>query len=475
MRLSTRLRLSTMWRTVAGAFIAVAISAPGLAAQSPDSLHLTLATALDIAEGNNPTYRQESNSALLNSIEMRTTWFDQLLPQASLRLFNTAFTGNLQRVGFDNFGNQIENPSADWNYFSRTTQQLTLNWDVRGRSLFQAHRSQSITNENRDLSVVRALTGLQVQIQRLYMDALEQRDLMRAEEELVEARQIDLTVAERLFSLALRTRVDVLNAELAVEQQLLFLRQQEARYEQAVLALRTQLGREEVTALSLADEELPIFDPSDLEVERLVASALVVNPELRQSRLSIQSANLGVQQAKNAWWPSMSVGVNVYRRSQGSRGASVFDVGISEPLEANFSLNFSLPMFNNFFQNRQAMEQAAVQLDNNREAEREARLRIEETVRSALLELSNQHEVLRIAERSLEIAGEALRLAREEYRISTRTFEALRTSFDSEATMRRLVITARHSFVDALLTLEEAVGTRVRGGLPPITSASGGS
>ena len=468
------MRFATRLRTVACVLITVGIFSPELAAQSPDSLQLTLATALDIAEGNNPTYRQVSNSALLNGIDMRTTWFDQLLPQANLQLFSTAFTGNLQRVGFDNFGNPIANPSADWNYFSRTTQQLVLNWDVRGRSLFQAHRRQSITNESRDLGVVRALTGLQVAIQRLYMDALEQRDLMRAEEELVEARQIDLTVAERLFSLALRTRVDVLNAELAAEQQLLALQQQRATYEKALLALRTQLGREEPVSLSLASEELPIFDPSGLEVTGLVASALVVNPELRQSRLSIQSANLGVQEVKNAWWPSMSVGVNVYRRSQGSRGASVFDIGINEPLEAQFSLNFSIPMFNNFFKNRQAMEQAAVQLDNDREAAREARLRIEETVRSALLELSYQHEVLRLAGRSLEIAEEALRLAREEYRIGTRTFEDLRTSFDSEATTRRQVITARHSFVDALLSLEEAVGTRVRGGPPPITSAAGG-
>ena len=303
------------------------------------------------------------------------------------------------------------------------------------------------------------------------MDALEQRDLMRAEEELVEARRIDLTVAERLFSLALRTRVDVLTAELAVEQQSLVLRRQETSYEQAVLRLRTELGREEAVSLSLADEALPIFDPSGLEVERLVALALVVNPELQQSRLSIESANLGIQEAKNSWWPSVSMGVDVFRRSQGTQGASVFDVGISEPLEAQFSLNFSIPMFNNFFQNRQAMEQAAVQLDNGREAAREARLRIEETVRSALLELSNQHEVLRLAERSQVIAQEALRLAREEYRISTRTFEDLRTSFDSEATTRRQVITARHSFVDALLSLEEAVGTRVRGGTPPVTSA----
>ncbi|HSG49630.1 MAG TPA: TolC family protein, partial [Longimicrobiales bacterium] len=68
---------------------------------------------------------------------------------------------------------------------------------------------------------------------------------------------------------------------------------------------------------------------------------------------------------------------------------------------------------------------------------------------------------LRLAERSAEIAQEALRLAREEYRIGTRTFEDLRQAIDSEADTRRQLIKGRYAFVDALLSLEEAVGTRV--------------
>ena len=40
-------------------------------------------------------------------------------------------------------------------------------------------------------------------------------------------------------------------------------------------------------------------------------------------------------------------------------------------------------------------------------------------------------------------------------------FEDLRSAFDQEAGTRRQVISARHSFVDALLSLEEAVGTRI--------------
>ena len=45
----------------------------------------------------------------------------------------------------------------------------------------------------------------------------------------------------------------------------------------------------------------------------------------------------------------------------------------------------------------------------------------------------------------------------------TLTFEDLRQSIDAEAETRRQVIRSRYSFVDALLSLEEAVGAPVAG------------
>ncbi|MDA0313105.1 MAG: TolC family protein, partial [Gemmatimonadetes bacterium] len=376
--------------------LAAGLAAPGLAAQSRDTLRLTLDDALDVAVGSNPTYRQANNNISLNGIEMRTTWLDQILPQASLSLFNTAFTGNLQRTAQDNFGNPIDDPDAAWNYFSSTNQNLNLSWSIRGQSLFQAHKRQTLTNQGRNIAEVRALTDLQVQVQRLYMDAVEQRDLLRVEEELLAAREIDLDVAERLFSLAFRTRVDVLNAELAVEQQAFELRQQRTRHERALLSLRTQLGNEEIGPISLDDSALPLFDPSGLDADNLARSALTVNPELLQSGVSVRSSMLGVKEANNAWWPTIDMGIDVYRRTQLPQGQSLFDVSFDEELESRFFMQFSIPMFNNYFQNKQSIERASVQLENDMEAERAARLRIEETVRGALLELSNQWESLRL-------------------------------------------------------------------------------
>lgn len=437
-----------------------------LAAQEPDTLRLTLEAALDYAEGSNPGLRQATNATSLNGVESRSLWFSQLLPQASLTLFNTGFTGNLQRRATDNFGNPIANPGADWNYFSRTSHRLALSWSFQGPSLFESYRAQDLTNRNRTVERERVLTELQVRVQRLYMDALEQRELMRAEEELIEARRIDLDVAERLFGLALRTRVDVLSAELELEQQRLTHQQQESTFQRALLALRTAMGITDGQPIELTDVPLPLFDPSGLQADELLSRADEVNPTLRQAELAIRSSEVGLAEQRSDWWPQVDLGVSVFRTAYEPYGDALFDPSITSDLEGNFYAQLSFPILNDYFQHDVDQQRAAVDVRNSREDNRRARLQLEEDVRGALLDLENQWASLQLSERSAAIAQEALRLAREEYRLGTRSFADLRTSFEQEAETRRQVITARHQFVDDLLTLEEAVGAPVRDMIP---------
>jgi len=457
--------MSARWRSVVPVLALASLIASGAnsaAAQESEALSLTLEQALGLAAGSNPALRQATNNALLNGVEMRTTWLDQLLPSASLTLFQTGFNGNLQRQALDNFGDPIARPSADWNFFSRTTHNLGLRWDFQGASLFQVHRRQKLVNEDRALAELRALTDVQIQVQRLYVDALEQRALMRAEDALIESRSIDLEVAERLFSLAFKTRVDVLNAELAIEQQTLAFHQQEAAYQRALLSLKTAIGLTDARPIEIADEDLPVFDPVGFDASALVSRAMEVNPALRQSEVAISSAMLGVSERRREWWPQVSMGIDVFRQDFGSGGEALFDPSVSQDLESQFFINFSIPVLNGVFQQRAEQQRASVALSNERESDRQARLELEAAIRGAVLDLGNEWTSFRLSERSNVIAEEALRLAREEYRLGTRSFEDLRSSFQVEADTRRQVITARHAFVDALLALEEAVGTSVR-------------
>ncbi len=289
--------------------------------------------------------------------------------------------------------------------------------------------------------------------------------LLDVEQELVESRVTDLESARRLFELARQTRVDVLNAEVQVEQQRINIQAQRRAYQQALLQLRTTLGDTELGPFRLQDTEPGVFDPSGLDDEDMVARALRESPRIRTSQSNVDGARLSLDDASNWKWPQLQMRYDLTRYVQDRNADAVFDVGYdSQQMQSSFSIGVSLPFFNNYFQNSYQEAQASVQLENERENLKQTRLEVERTVREALINLRNQYESYRVAARSQDIAQQATELAREEYRLGSRTFEQLQQTVAQEATARRTTIDARFSFLDALVSLEAAVGGPVAAG-----------
>lgn len=448
----------------AGAVLVAALAvAPLTAQQARDTLTLSLADAIAVAEGANPTYRQSENQLSLNGVETRATWVGDVLPNLSFRLFDTGYSGQLTRQFVDFVGNPVDNPDASWIYSSNTRQGVDLNWTIDGLSFLNARKSQAIQNRGRELDLASARAELAANVQQQYFAALRQQELLDVEEALLQAREVDRASAERLFSLAQNSRVDVLNAEFAIEQQRAAIQEQRRAFEQALLTLRTTLGDPELPPLRLQAEALPIFDATALDETSLVERARRSNPSLAAVSTAVDEARVGLDQAQQWRWPTLSLNYSWGRLVRGRDAEAFASVGYDpNEVQSSFSAFLSFPFLDNFFQNRASEAQARVQLENQRESLKQERLAVEQEVRSQLINLRNQNETLRLARRSLEIAGEALRLAREEYRIGTRTFDELQDAVEQEGDARRQVTEARFGFVEALLSLEQAVGTTVR-------------
>ena len=258
--------------------------------------------------------------------------------------------------------------------------------------------------------------------------------------------------------------MDVLTAELEVARQDQNIQEQSRSYDQALLALRSYIGDTELGPFEPAPLEFQVFDPSILLAEVLVEMALESNPGLREARAGVSGAELGVQEARESWFPTLSFSFDYGRLAQTRQADAFLDVTPqSNDWQSSFSIFLGIPLFNDFFQDRADLARAQVELDSQEETLREQRLEVDRTVRTELINLNNQYQTLLLASRSQEIADEAVRLAREEYRIGTRTTEQLQESVTSAADARRQVIQARYGFADALLALEEALGRR----LPP--------
>lgn len=442
-------------------------AAAGQAAPA-DTLQLSLEEAYRIASRTNPGYRKAQAALRLNGPETREAWFGQMLPRISLNPLSTTYSGRLTQQAEDFFGNPIENPESSFVYSSSTGQGLSLNWTLQGANLLNFGRRQRLTNRGRRLESDAALQELRTEVRRQYYVALRERELLELERVLLDARRVDLDVAQQLFRFAARTRVDVLNAELEIERQNLAINRQRSRHEQALLKVRTILGDPDLPPIRLVPEEgeSAIFDPAALDVARLADLAMGANPGIRRQRAAVEEAAQGVKERRTRWWPRLDAGYS-YGRFANTRGdGALFDLSSDNDIESRFFLGLSLPFFGDFFRNRADIAEAAVGLDQADEELLRVRLDVAERVESAALTLANEFEGYRLAERSLAIAEEALELAGEEYRLGTRTFEQFRESVRLEAEARRQLIEARYAFLDGLVTLEDAAGARVGADAP---------
>jgi outer membrane protein len=459
----------------AGLTVAMGILAgpPPLDAQEPeakgrpsaDSIPVvTLQDAVAIARAANPNFRQAVASLDLNGVEHRATLATQVLPNLDITLLSTGYGGNLTRRAFDNFGRPIEDPQAEWVFNSNTSQSVGLTWNIQGLSFINALKRQDRTNNDRLLALASQGWVLEAEVRRLYFDALQQQELLDVETRIREARETDLESAQRLFEIAQRSRVDVLNAELQVAQQDQNIQAQSRTYEQALLALRTYMGDANIGQFQPAPVDFTVFDPSGIPADTLVALALAANPSLREARAAVSGAELGVTEANESWFPTLGVRFEYGRLAQTRRSDAFLDF-TPEPndWQSSFSVFLGVPLLENFFQDRATLAQAQVDLDAREEDLRAQRLEVDRTVRTEWINLNNQYQSLQLAQRSFSIAEEAVRLAREEYRLGTRTFEQVQESVDQGAEAARQVIQARYGFVDAYLALEEAMGRR----LPP--------
>ncbi len=448
-----------------GAALIAALALPGGVEAQTGSMQgasgsISLDRALELARVGNPTVQRATNQLALNAPEKWNYLFGQLLPSVTLDVFNTGYSGNLQRRARDVFGNPIESPSAEWVYFSSTDQSLRLNWSFQGYSLFNARKRRNLDLTERDLTISSSRWALRGQVQRQYFDALEQASLLEVEQALLGGRRVDLESAERRFELG-ASQVEALNAEVQVSQQEIAIEQQQGSYEQALLTLSQTLGGEPVSGVD--ELPLPVFDPTALQPEALVAQALVSNPGLEEARLGVRGAQLGVQESKENWWPTVGISYSLSRTAQASETAALADFGYdANDIGSRFGINISVPAFSNYFQDRVTETNAQVQLTNQELTLQEQRLQVESDVRSGLIQLKNQWRSLQIAERSAEIAARSSELAREQYRLGILTFEDLQDTVEQEASTQRQALTTRFAFVDALLALEETIGEQIR-------------
>ena len=408
-----------------------------------DSLHLTLARALEIGRLQNPEVRQ---AGYQRSAAGAGLWdaYGKLLPQVGLQ-------GQAQRTEegtFALFGREFASPQ---------TYSTVYQWDFThplldaGRDLFRIRGARAeVDRAIADFDL--AWWETRAEIGRQYLSARRQQALARQAEREVERLSEHLRLAEARYQVGAVTRSDVLQAQLALNQGEVAVLEARQAYHEALLALRRLLGGELPPAPLTLASEFEVFDPPFVP-ERLVERALESHPGIQQVQAQETADAAGLWIARSAYLPGLQFQYSLSRSVVDTAGFAFSDFD-----ERNFyALSLNWQLFDGFTRHNQ-ISRANAALQSSRAERRQRELSIEETVRAAHSRLVTAFRAHQANLTSVRLAEEDLRLGEARYRTGAGSFVDLLDAQTRAAKAETDRIASTYDFYLALVQLEQGTG-----------------
>ncbi len=494
-------------RAGALALFAVALLTVPVIAQESVPASLTLDDALTIAQRNNPTYLQSRNDADLAEWDVRQAW-GQLMPSATASSsLGWRGTGDQQfgsiTLGDLGFGSQPSIYSSSYN--------LSLSFGLSLSSILgprQAKAQRSSTAARIEV----ARTDLDVRVTRAYLEVLRQQEAVSLAEAQLENSRFNLRLAQGQLEVGQATPIDVGQAEVQVGRGEVTVLQAQNALATGRMRLLQELGVsvDQVTTLST---QFTLTEPT-WDMAALYETALQSNPRLTNVRLSHRAADIGVTQAKSAYFPTLSISTGLSGFSQEASnvdsriaqaqasvaGAVAQCVQTNElfsrlanplPLQDcsrfafsdadrqaiitqndNFPFNFtrsppsvtlglSIPIFQGFSRQRN-LEAARLQREDVAQQLREQEIGLRANLSVALSNVRTAYQSALLEQRNRDLAEQQLRLARERYQLGAITFVDLVNAQTVLAQADRDRIGAIFAYHDLVTDLEALVGTPLR-------------
>ena len=472
---------------------------------------LSLEDALDLAEDYSPIYLQTANDRAPAAWGVRNAY------ASFLPTLNASTRATYRGAGTQRFlTTEFTQPSATIG----SGYSLNLNWNFNGNTLIQPGVQKAALSAA-DASIDAARMTLRSSIVQQYLTVLQNQAQVELQERQVESDAENLRLSQARFGVGQTTMIDVRQAEVAKGQSDVALLQARQAVTVEVLRLFQQMGvpaPEDPRVVTLSDT-FPVVEP-EWSLDELLTEADAYNPDVGALRARETSAEWNERSVKSRWLPSFNFFAtwsgftqqftdgSILLLQQQARARSAVAgcqdgniinqdlkarLGLDRPIVAdcveafglgpedeaailannsvfpfNFSNNpfaaqvtISLPIFDQFNRNLQ-ISQASVVAEDAAELRRGRELQVRTDVSQQYYGLQSNYQAISIQDNNRVLAQDGLRLGRERYRVGAGTFFELLQAQVAAQQAESDYITALFNYHRSLVSLEAAVGRRLR-------------
>lgn len=271
-----------------------------------------------------------------------------------------------------------------------------------------------------------------------YYDIARQQQVVRVLEESIDISRQRLKIAEDKFDVGSGARVEVLQAQVALNEDVSAWRNQLVILSNTRTRLNTLMGLPATGEFAVNDD---IVLSEELDFEELRDRAMQSNPDLLISRMAIVESRLQTRLQQASMLPELTANMS-YNLTGSENSASFFVEQNNRGL--NYGLTARLPLFDGF-NRRRAVENARI---NEKIASLElegSELELESTLIQSWDEYANALELIVLEEQNLLVAQENAAIALDRFQLGTYTPVELREAQQALLNTENRLVSAKYA------------------------------
>ena len=314
-----------------------------------------------------------------------------------------------------------------------------LEWTIfDGMEMFAQRDRLEVLREMGELAVRVRVESTIADVTVTYYDIARQQEQIRVLEESIDISRQRLKIAEDKFDVGSGARVQVLQAQVALNEDVSAWKNQLAILNNTRTRLNTIMGLNSDNEFSV-DDSISLSEPMSFDVLR--TSALQTNPELLISRKSIVESRIQTRIQKASMMPQVTANMS-YNLTGSENSASFFTEQNNRGF--NYGLTARVPIFDGL--NRRRSVQNARIDEKISELDLEwSELEVESMLLQAWTDYSNALELIELEEQNLLVAQENASIAIDRFQLGTYTPVELREAQQALLNTENRLVSAKYA------------------------------
>jgi len=413
----------------------------------PNAPILTLKDAVEISLQNNYDIRLSKNTSTIaaNNVTLGNARF---LPTVTGSYTIANSIQSTTQTRSDSTVNRINGANNTGSNYG-----VDLNWTIfDGFNMFATYDA---LKQRRQLGQVRLQDTVQRTVASVittYFDLINQQKQIEALQSVIAISRTQLRYATDRFQVGRVARLDVYNAQVALNTDTATLIGQQQTFKASKIELNRILSRDPQTEFNVSDT---IVVDQGLLLANIINQAQTQNPAVLSAQISQQLSEINLKQIRATRYPQVSVTTG-YTWSNSSNPAGFARVQNSRGL--NYGLAATINIFDGFNQWRRERN-AKLQIDNSKLNSAQTRIEVEAQISNLYSSYLSGLELIKLGQSNVELARKSLDISLEKYRLGTITPLEIREAQRNYLNAQSIFYNAQYQSKVAETTLKQITGS----------------